>query len=100
MSFISNVRAVAYKEATIVRHDKALIGMVVAQPIIMLLLVGYALSYEPANVPWAVLDRDDNGALVRKAGVMSVVIEGGDVRAGDAIVIELPSPPHQRLEPV
>ena len=60
MSFVSNVRAVAYKEATIVRHDKALIGMVVAQPIIMLLLVGYALSYEPANVPWAVLDRDDS----------------------------------------
>jgi ABC-2 type transport system permease protein len=60
MSFLSNVRAVAYKEATIVRHDQALVGMVVAQPIIMLLLMGYALSYEPANVPWAVLDRDDS----------------------------------------
>ena len=60
MSFLSNVRAVAYKEATIVRHDKALIGMVVAQQIMMMLLVGFALSYEPANVPWAVLDRDDS----------------------------------------
>jgi len=60
VSFVSNVRAVAYKEATIVRHDRALIGMVVAQPIIMLMLIGYALSYEPANVPWAVLDRDDS----------------------------------------
>lgn len=60
MSFFSNVRAVAYKEATIVRHDKALIGMVIAQPIMMLLLFGLALSNEPANVPWVVLDRDES----------------------------------------
>jgi len=60
MSFLSNVRAVAYKEATIVRHDKALLGMVIAQPIMMLLLFGLALSNEPANVPWAVLDRDES----------------------------------------
>jgi len=58
MSFLSNVRAVAYKEAAIVRHDKALVGMVIAQPIMMLLLYGLALSNEPANVPWVVLDRD------------------------------------------
>ena len=60
MSFLSNVRAVAYKEAMILRHDRALIGMMVAQPIVMLLLLGFALSNEPANVPWAVLDRDDS----------------------------------------
>lgn len=58
MSFLSSVRAVAYKETAIVRHDKALMGMVVAQPIMMLLLFGLALSNEPANVPWVVLDRD------------------------------------------
>lgn len=60
MSFFSNVRAVAYKEATIVRHDKALIAMVVVQPLMMLMLFGVALSNEPANVPWAVLDRDES----------------------------------------
>ena len=60
MSFLSNVRAVAYKETAIVRHDKALVGMVIAQPIMMLLLFGLALSNEPANVPWAVLDRDES----------------------------------------
>ncbi len=38
----------------------------------------------------AVLDRDAEGNLVRKAGVMSVVIEGGDVCPGDAIRVELP----------
>jgi len=48
----------------------------------------------------AVLDRDARGDLVRKAGVMSIVIEGGDVRAGDPISVHLPCPPHRPLEPV
>ncbi len=48
----------------------------------------------------AVLERDEHGDLVRKAGVMSVVLEGGEVRPGDPIRVELPSSPHQQLEPV
>jgi MOSC domain-containing protein YiiM len=48
----------------------------------------------------AVLDRDQHGELVRKSGVMAVVLAGGEVRAGDPITVELPPPPHQRLEPV
>ncbi len=55
--FWSNVGAVAYKEASILRHDRALMATVVAQPIMMLLLFGFALSNKPLNVPWAVLDR-------------------------------------------
>ncbi len=38
----------------------------------------------------AVLDRDVDGGLVRKAGVMAVVVAGGKVRAGDAIGVTLP----------
>ena len=48
----------------------------------------------------AVLGRDKEGNLVRKAGVMAVVLASGDVRVGDAIAVELPPPPHSRLEPV
>jgi MOSC domain-containing protein YiiM len=48
----------------------------------------------------AVLDRDAHGNLVRKAGVMGIVLQDGIVRPGDAIRVELPSPPHQPLEPV
>jgi len=48
----------------------------------------------------AVLDRDAEGNLVRKSGVMGVVLADGQVRPGDAISVELPSPPHQPLEPV
>ena len=35
--------------------------------------------------------------LVRKAGVMSIVLAGGEVRPGDAIAIELPPLPHEPL---
>jgi MOSC domain-containing protein YiiM len=48
----------------------------------------------------ATLDRTADGTLVRKAGVMGVVLQGGEVRPGDTITIELPAPPHRRLEPV
>ena len=48
----------------------------------------------------AVLDRDAGGALIRKPGVMAVVVTGGDVRSGDAIDVDLPAPPHQPLQPV
>jgi MOSC domain-containing protein YiiM len=48
----------------------------------------------------ATLDRDAGGNLVRKAGIMSIVISDGDVRPGDTIRVELPTEPHQALQPV
>lgn len=48
----------------------------------------------------ATLARDAAGGLVRKAGVMAIVLAGGEVRPGDAIGVELPPPPHRRLAPV
>jgi ABC-2 type transport system permease protein len=54
---VSNVLAVAYREALVLRHDQGFLATVISQPVVMLLLFGGALSYTPANVPWAVLDR-------------------------------------------
>ena len=48
----------------------------------------------------ATLDKDTNGNLVRKAGIMSIVIANGDVRPGDTIRVELPDMPHRPLLPV
>jgi len=48
----------------------------------------------------ASIDRDAQGNLVRKAGIMTVVLADGDVRPGDPIRVELPAEPHQPLEPV
>lgn len=47
-----------------------------------------------------VVGRDEAGNIVRKAGVMSIVREGGVVRPGDAVEAELPSEPHRPLERV
>jgi MOSC domain-containing protein YiiM len=48
----------------------------------------------------AVLDRDEQGELVRKAGIMAVVLADGEVFPGDLIKVELPPEPHQKLKPV
>jgi MOSC domain-containing protein YiiM len=48
----------------------------------------------------AVLDRDENGHLIRKAGVMGIVLASGAVRPNDPIRVELPLEPHRPLEPV
>jgi MOSC domain-containing protein YiiM len=48
----------------------------------------------------AVLGRDPEGNLVRKSGVMGVVVRGGVVAPGDAIEVTLPAGEHRRLEKV
>jgi MOSC domain-containing protein YiiM len=48
----------------------------------------------------AVLDRDEEGNLIRKAGVMGVVLVAGEVHPSDTIRVELPPEPHQPLNPV
>jgi len=48
----------------------------------------------------AVLGRDSEGRLIRKAGVMAIVIKGGDVKAGDTIAVEPPAGEQRPLLPV
>lgn len=48
----------------------------------------------------AVLDRDEQGGLVRKAGIMGVVIADGVVQPDDEIRVSLPPLPHYKLERV
>ena len=48
----------------------------------------------------AVLGRDNNGKLIRKTGVMGIVLSSGEVRAGDEITTILPAKPHKSLAPV
>lgn len=48
----------------------------------------------------AVLDKDEAGNLVRKAGIMGIILAGGEVKKGDPISVELPQQPHVKLERV
>lgn len=45
----------------------------------------------------ATLGRDEQGRLIRKAGVMGIVLAGGTVRPGDPIRVELPPEPRRPL---
>ncbi len=53
-----------------------------------------------AGLMAAVLDRDAAGGLIRKAGVMAIVLADGPVRPGDPIRVTLPQAPHQALRPI
>lgn len=48
----------------------------------------------------AVLGRDAEGNLIRKSGIMAIVIAGGHVKAGDAIAVMLPQGKQRPLLPV
>lgn len=48
----------------------------------------------------AVLGKDDNGNLILKAGIMGIVINGGEIYVNDEIEIVLPEKPFEKLERV
>jgi MOSC domain-containing protein YiiM len=48
----------------------------------------------------ATLDRGPDGELIRKAGVMGIVLAGGEIRPRDGVRVELPPGPHRPLKPV
>ncbi len=56
-------------------------------------------AYRPGLVA-AVLGRDADGGLVRKTGIMGIVIAGGEIHEGDAIEVVLPQGVHRKLEVV
>lgn len=45
----------------------------------------------------AVLDKDAAGNVIRKTGIMSIVLAGGVVAAGDRIEVEFPAEPHRAM---
>lgn len=48
----------------------------------------------------AVLDKDEQGNIIRKAGIMGIVLANGIVNTGDSILIQLPPKPFRSLERV
>jgi MOSC domain-containing protein YiiM len=48
----------------------------------------------------ATLARGEDGEVIRKAGVMAIVVVGGEVRPGDGIGVEMPAGVHRALAPV
>jgi MOSC domain-containing protein YiiM len=46
----------------------------------------------------ACVSKDEQGNIIRKAGIMSIVLVGGEVFPNDRIRIEFPPEPHQPLD--
>lgn len=46
------------------------------------------------------IERRADGRVIRKAGIMGVVVAGGTIKPGDAIAVALPPEPHAPLEVV
>lgn len=90
--FVSNALAIAYREAAALRHDRAFVAAVIAQPIMIMLLFGYALSNEPANVEWAVLDQSRTAEsrrfleAVRTTGYFLPAMPVDSYEAGEALL--------------
>lgn len=57
----------------------------------------YQLDAFQKGLMAACLDKGSDGTLIRKAGIMGIVITGGEVRPGDPISVELPPQPHTAL---
>jgi MOSC domain-containing protein YiiM len=56
-------------------------------------------SIDPSLLSRVVTKLGD-GSIVRKAGIMGIVVTGGAVRLGDAIAVEAPATARRPLEPV
>ncbi len=60
----------------------------------------YKLDQLQAGLMGAVLSRDRDGRIVRKSGIMGVVVTGGEVKPGDRICVRLPEGSRMPLEVV
>ena len=58
------------------------------------------LDHYQKGLTAAVLDRDADGKLIRKAGIMGIVLNGGVVKVGDEMTVQLPEPPFKPLQRV
>lgn len=61
---------------------------------------GSQLDHYQEGLTAAVLERDDEGNIKRKAGVMAIITKGGVVKVYDIIQVKLPVNPHHPLERV
>jgi ABC-2 type transport system permease protein len=66
--FVRNVLAIAYKEASLLRHDQTLFTSVLVLPVMMTVVMGLALSFRPQQIRWAVLDQSDDPVSRRLIG--------------------------------
>jgi len=56
-------------------------------------------AFEPGLLK-TMVGHDDKGRVIRKAGIMGIVLQSGVIRPGDKITVALPQEPHHALDRV
>ncbi len=56
-------------------------------------------AFEPGLLK-TMVGHDDEGRVIRKAGIMGIVLQSGVIRPGDKITVTLPQEPHHALDRV
>jgi MOSC domain-containing protein YiiM len=82
------------------RHTRLHVGSTVILSVTGLRNPCSQLDNFQAGLTQAFLGKSADGKLIRKAGIMAIVLERGIVCQGDEIRVELPSLPHYVLERV
>ena len=82
------------------RHTRLHIGSSVILSVTGLRNPCAQLDNFQSGLTQAFLGKTADGKLIRKAGIMAIVLESGAIHQGDEIRLELPSPPHLMLERV
>lgn len=82
------------------RHTQLLIGETALVEVTGLRNPCVQLDGIQPGLMQAVLDRDEQGNLIRKAGIMGIVLQGGEIKIGDTIQVLLPEEPFLKLERV
>ncbi len=82
------------------RHTRLHIGLSVILSVTGLRNPCAQLDNFQAGLTQAFLGKSAVGKLIRKAGIMTIVLEGGMIHQGDEIRVEFPSLPHLMLERV
>jgi ABC-2 type transport system permease protein len=84
MSAITRTLAIARKELMHIQRDPQMLAFAMGMPVLLLLLLGYAVSFDVEHIPLAVVDQSHSGAsreLVRDftgGGVFDVAVHADD----------------------
>lgn len=95
-----NITTVGVDLLNLPRHSKLHLGPTAVLEITGLRNPCHQLNGIQDGLMNALVYKDEDQNIVRKAGIMSIVLRGGEVKPGDLIRVELPPAPHYPLERV
>lgn len=88
MSVVRRAMAIASKEVTHIARDPQLIGFALGMPVVLLLLFGYAVSFDIEHIPLAVVDEDrtaDSRAVAERFTSSEVFVKAAEATDTESV---------------